>query len=422
MLLPLGCARPGTPSLELHLALQTQRIAVVPAEAPVIDAVELFAKSRPAGAVAGAGLGVVEGLGMLGSSSCHGEVCGAALLLGLAVAVVAGGTVGAITGALAATPHQEAERIEATVERCVHEFPAHLDLARRVVEIARERARGARLELVPGPAATDGGRGQTPLYARGFGRVLEVGVTRIEFGGGGGSDPELALEVEGSVRLVDAGTGEVAYARTFQRTGAPRRFSAWARNGGSEMRRALAEGLAALADDIANALFVQVDLGVASGSWAFPGTRRYGTCWLTPRSPPNDYGFLSQELGYPVVASLQPTFEWDPFPDARQRAQLRRKLGREIGDVHYDLRIWNVRHDERADLVYERRDLSAAAHRLEQPLLPRRRYFWSARACLAVGEATACTPWASSLLPSRGGRTCESPDIPPWNYFRFATR
>jgi hypothetical protein len=422
MLLPAGCAQPRPPPLELHLALQQQSVAVVPAAFPVVDRVELFAKSRPAGALFGAGRGAVEGLGMLAGSSCEGEVCGAALVLALAVAVVAGGTVGAVTGALQATPHEEAERIEATVERSVDEFPAHLDLARRVVEAAAERAPGVRLEPAPAAAEGDAARGYAPLRARGFGRVLEVGVRRIEFGGGRGSDPELALEIEASARLFEAETGAVAYAREFQHTGAARRFSAWTRGGGAEMRRALAQGLAALADDIANAIFVQTDLGISSGSWAFPGTHRYGTCWLTPRSPPNDYGFLSQALEYPVVASLQPTFEWDPFPDARQRAQLRRKIGREIGAVRYELRIWNVRGDERADLVYERRDLPHAAHRLEQPLSPRRRYFWSIRACFTADGAGACTPWASSLLPSRGGRTCESPDIPAWNHFRFATR
>lgn len=421
MLVPAGCAQAPPPSLDLHLALQRRGIAVAAASFPVVDAVELFAKSRAAGALAGAGQGVVAGLAMLGSGSCHGEVCGAVLLLGLAVAVVVGGTVGAVSGALQATTREEAERIEEMLEQSVHELPAHLDLERRVVEAASAQAHGVRLERIPEPGGTDGDAGFAPLRARGFGHVLEVGVRRIEFGGGRGQDPELALEIEAWARLVEAGTGAVAYERVFRRTGVPQRFSAWARDGGREMREALSQGLEVLAGDIVSLLLVQADLGLCSGSWAFPGTRRYGACWLTPRFPPNEYRSSSQELAYPAVASLQPTFEWDPFPDERQRARLRRGGGSGIRDVRYELRLWDVRREDRGDLVYERRGLTAPTHRLEQALRPGRRYFWSVRACFVVEEGIACTPWASSLVPARGGRTCESSGIPPWNHFRFAT-
>jgi hypothetical protein len=416
-----SCASPRMPSLPLHLALHERRIAVVPAAAPVGGSVELFASGRLEGALEGAGAGSLAGLGTLSGSHCSGEICGAALLLSLAVAVVAGTTLGAVTGALRATPQQEAERIEHTVNRCVQELPAHLDLSRRVVETA-QREGDVTLALLPATVAFATAADRAALRAQGFDYVLEIGVRRIEFGGGVGTDPELALALDASARLVETSTGEVAYEREFRRVGVPRRYSAWAAAGAEPMRHALAEALRELADDVANALFAQVDLGIASGTWALPGTHRYGTCWLTPEHPPNEYPFMGRELRWVEVAPVRLTLRWEPFPDERQRAKLERQSERTLGAVRYDLRIWAVRREERGELVYERRDLAAPMHRLEQPLASARRYFWSVRACFALGEATACTPWASSLVPSRGGRTCESPGIPAWNYFRFVTR
>jgi hypothetical protein len=420
LLAPLGCAPPRPPPLALHLALQSRRIAVVPAVHPVVDAVELFAEGRAAGAFQGAGRGAAEGLFALRGGSCQGEVCGAFLVLALATAVVGGAALGAVAGAVAATPEAEARRIEAVVHRCVEELPAHLDLSRRVIEAAGRQG-AASLALVPAAdpaaAAPDAAR----LRAQGFETALEIGVRRIAFVGGEGADPELALELVASARLVDTRTGTVEYARDFERVGAPRRFSAWSAGSAEALRHALFDGLQDLADDVVDVLFVQADLGIASGTWAFPGTRRSGSCWLTPTEPPNEYPFLARELTWIAVGS-QPTLAWEPFPDEGQRAALRKATGHAPRDVRYALRIWSVRDDERGELVYERRDLSDATHRLERPLLPRRRYFWSIRACFGIDAGTACTPWASSLVPSRGGRTCESPEIPPWNYFRFRTR
>jgi hypothetical protein len=419
LLAPVGCASPRPPPLALHLALQSRRIAVVPAVHPVVDAVELFAEGRAAGAFQGAGRGAAQGLLALRGGSCQGEVCGAFLVLALATAVVGGAAVGAVAGAVAATPEAEARRIEAVVHRCVEELPAHLDLSRRVIEAA-DRQGAASLALAPAADPTTAAD-TAWLRAQGFETALEIGVRRIAFVGGEGEDPELALELVASARLVDTRTGTVDYARDFERVGVPRRFSAWSAGSAEALRRALFEGLQDLADEVADVLFVQADLGIASGTWTFPGTRRYGSCWLTPTEPPNEYPFLAHELSWIAVGS-RPTLAWEPFPDEGQRAALRKATGREPRDVRYALRVWSVRGDERGELVYERRDLRAATHRLEQPLLPRRRYFWSIRACFGIDAGTACTPWASSLVPSRGGRTCESPDIPPWNYFRFRTR
>jgi hypothetical protein len=421
-ILAIGACTPSAlPPLELHRALRRERVAVVPSAFPAIDAADLYAKSRAAGALTGAGSGIFEGLGAIGGWSCQGEICGAALLVTLAVVVVAGGTVGAIAGAARATPREESEQIEAVVGQSVHEFPAHLDLASRVVQAVHERVLGVRADLVSRSDRMDPVSDPGRLREQGFGYVLEVGVVRVEFAGGEGRDPELALEIAASARLVGADTGSSVYEREFRQAGPPRRFSDWTRGEGEQMREALSRGLDALAREIADGIFVQADLDISSGTWAFPGSRRYGSCWLTPVNPRNDYGALSRELEYTVVSSLRPSLSWDPFSIEPAPARLKSGSGGGVRDVRYDLRIWQVRAEERGSLVYERLGLPTASHRLEQPLLPQQRYFWSIRACFTIDGANPCTPWASSLVPSLGGRTCESPGIPPWNYFRFAT-
>ena len=156
-------------------------------------------------------------------------------------------------------------------------------------------------------------------------------------------------------------------------------------------------------------------MGIAGNAWvrsllARPGVPR-------KRAAVHEHG-AALDSGSVLASQLR----WEPFPNERQRSKLERKSGgRKLGETRYDLRIWEVREEERGELVYERRGLLEPEHDLEQPLTPAQRFFWSARACFALGEGTACTPWASSLVPARGGRSCESSEIPDSNYFRFVT-
>jgi hypothetical protein len=89
-----------------------------------------------------------------------------------------------------------------------------------------------------------------------------------------------------------------------------------------------------------------------------------------------------------------------------------------IGDVTYDLRIWDesveVRNSVwterwRSRIVYERRGLVAPQHTLEVPLAPGSRYYWSVRARFMVDGRSMATRWAGG----RAGRT---------NYFSATMR
>ena len=70
--------------------------------------------------------------------------------------------------------------------------------------------------LIQGADAAAGPLDAAALRAQGVGSALEIGVQRIEFVGGEGTDPELALELHASARLVDTSTGAVDYERDFR--------------------------------------------------------------------------------------------------------------------------------------------------------------------------------------------------------------
>lgn len=418
LLVQFGCvAKP--PSLELHYQLRNQVVALLPAQLETELVSAPFAGTRTTGALKGAEEGFVGCLEGFAHGSCSGDVCGAVLLVLLAVAVTCS-AIGAVAGAARATPEATARQLTTTVDSAFSGLGAHLDLTRRVLaEISG--IEGVTAELVSGEGTAphdERGRWQT-LAARGFTKALEIGVTRIAFSGGRGSDPELALQMQSVVKVVDLPDGTERYRQVFKYHGPVHRYSRWVQLDGMEMRRAVDVGLETLAGQVTTRLFEQVDLGIPSGTWTLPGSERFSCCWLCPLSPPLDYSFWGKRLNYPQVDSLQPTLSWEALPARAQAGALDQHHGGGLTSVHYELRVWEVRAGQPGPLVYERRALPQPHHRLESPLKPRRDYFWSFRACFDAAQGVTCTPWAWSLAPAGG--SCEEPEIPAQNYYRFRT-
>jgi hypothetical protein len=151
-------------------------------------------------------------------------------------------------------------------------------------------------------------------------------------------------------------------------------------------------------------------------------------------------------LEWMPVSSTRPTLAWEPAPGRHQEY-----LGdkgrpfvsadtKDIQDVRYDLRIWRVREDLAERLVYERRGIDGTAHRLEEPLQPETRYYWSMRARFRLHGKTRVSEWSLSQSPHPWSYPRElryAPkelhrltarelarkigEIPPLNYYRFET-
>jgi hypothetical protein len=100
------------------------------------------------------------------------------------------------------------------------------------------------------------------------------------------------------------------------------------------------------------------------------------------------------KVAFVEVDSLQPTLRWEPFPDADARKDDRDGRLSRIRDVTYDLQILGAEADYPTEVLYARSELPEASHKLETPLLPAGKYFWTIRARFTLDGITRVTPWA----------------------------
>ena len=94
------------------------------------------------------------------------------------------------------------------------------------------------------------------------------------------------------------------------------------------------------------------------------------------------------------VDTLQPTLRWESFPDADARKNDRDGRLNWIHDVRYDLRILGAENDHPTEVIYARSELPEPSHKVETPLLPAAKYFWTVRARFTLDGVTRVTPWA----------------------------
>lgn len=85
------------------------------------------------------------------------------------------------------------------------------------------------------------------------------------------------------------------------------------------------------------------------------------------------------------VDSLQPTLRWESFPRSKDQES---KIGN-VSNVNYQLRI------SAEGFGYTRDDLKEPYHRIETPLAPSKKYFWTVRACFELNGENRCTVWGA---------------------------
>lgn len=145
-------------------------------------------------------------------------------------------------------------------------------------------------------------------------------------------------------------------------------------------------------------------------------------------------------LTWSKVDSLQPTLRWEPFPgsDEPSLGDFRRDVKpfvpvdpSAVRDLTYELRIWRVENGVPREVVYERKGIQASSHRLERPLEPNTKYYWSVRARFEVDGKFRVSEWSMSTHPCIyypdlfhcGNREVARLRgmIPSINYYRFKT-
>jgi len=151
-------------------------------------------------------------------------------------------------------------------------------------------------------------------------------------------------------------------------------------------------------------------LSVAGLTWVVGCTGTVLVSGLRPHYPEPAPKFVE-------VDSLRPMLRWEPFPRPQDREVDKDGNPARIREVTYDLRIWRAELEHPieypAELIYSRRGLPDPEHRVEEPLKPSTKYFWSIRARFELDGQPRVTQWGvmrlAIVLPHPGHYRFKTP-------------
>ena len=435
-------------------------VAIAPAQYVPNSNFVTFAKGKGAGAAKGAGLGAAGGASAAAIAAVAGPYGMVVAALSVLVLIPVDMAVGGVSGTLQAMPADTAKEVDSVINAAVAGLDAQNVLAQQLAAIVGDYP-GIRLAMISaaGPVSAAARPDYAQLRSASVNTVLEIAITEIGFescGPGKGpvvvniyrvstaagceDDPKgrlVDLFLSAQARLVRVADGAELFVRTFRYTSARREIPRWVAKDGrllaEEFELAFRELAERMHDEVL--LVTSIELPVPS-NWGQPGSdsSSAGMCWLAPEYPKaipiawsemlSGIGTLSRPadlcptsaLHFTVIDTLRPTLRWVGFPRDLDRQKLDPAVLRKIGDVRYDLKIWQAEGCERGRLVYERRGLPTPEHAMEVSLAPASRYFWSVRARFAVDGQPMAMRWANFNLMS-----CFPHEVPDWLYHRFVT-
>jgi hypothetical protein len=324
-----------------------------------------------------------------------------------AAGAVIGAVVGGALGTTAAVPKDEAEKIEATIRNHIVEHKIQETFAENVLKTCLILT-SYRFDFLAGQGSTSSDQklDYIQLKGKGFDTALEISAKKVGFEGGEGKNPSIAFFMIVHTRLVRTSDGKEIHSREFHYKSEEHKFDDWANDNARIFREEFYRCYEDLSKRIAEELFLLSDFSIKSGN---------DLCGLRPMYPEIRYNFWKKNIQFVEADSLQPTLRWEPFPKSKDKTE---QLGR-ISDVTYELKIWRVDDNSPVELVYNRKGLQNSSHKIERPLTPLTRYFWSVRAGFKLDGHYRQTRWSFSKKPNHP--PCEYDHIPNDNYFRFYT-
>ena len=400
----VGCA--AVPVADTHRNLLERpgvapAVAVVPARHAPQAVLDTYARGAAEGASKGAAKGTLTGVGLLlqliaaagPAAIVVAPIAGAAL----AGAAVAGLAAGAAAGAAQATPEAQAEAIE----RVANSIAAELGLPDAIAAVVAREAPGLagyRVEVVAGagPAAADEEPGYRELGPRGFGGVIEVAVPALGFTAAAGEDPDLALFVAASARLVDPATGRADRLRGMVYLSPPHKMAAWTGDDAALAQRELRRAVAILGARIVDDLLLQ-----AAPAAGLDVPRLPASCGNAPLQPAARWTSAFFGPARPIVAdvpSTLPLLAWEALPTTPSPWPA--EPWERTRDHRYDLRIFADRGGEPDPPVYERSGLTQPRHQVEVPLAPGTQYAWSVRMRWSFDGHPRASRWSASNTPA----------------------
>jgi hypothetical protein len=381
-----GTLAPQVPAAPEPAALG--KVAVVAGtEAPEIR-FEGFARGKGEGAAAGAGGTFLACAAAMGPGGCSGPFCGAVVVLWLGVCGVAG-VVGGVAGGAAAPGGATVRSAETTLRRLLDAHTLQESLRKGIEDAAR--ARGAPLAA---PAGAD--------------TLLEATLVRVGTQGAGINAP-VEVRIEVRVRLLRAAGGAELYRAQYLHFGERRKLAEWAADGGAPLARALGAGYEALSAQIADGVFLLYPFPDQQAGTSGMLSSAFGLAPLEPRTRGTLTGdrLIGDRFEWTRVDSLQPALRWQAFPRPADLAAAPAEMAR-VADVSYELMIAPEHNLAPAGVVYLRAGLRRPEHRVESPLRPGTRYFWTMRARFTLDGVKRVTGWGATHYMARDGMTAPS--------------
>lgn len=397
------------------------RIAVMPS--PDLPVIELggYLEGKGEGAAAGAATGGLTCLSALGQGGCTGSICGAAMLMMLAVCGITT-IIGGVAGAVTAPDAQVIDTKEQSIRYASYSMAVQKPLRDDMASVALENFADVANISTPGATAS-GPRDYRFLDSLGVETVLETGLSRITIENIaliGNVDPQdtgnLQLFMEGTLRVIRVRDNQLLREQTVRyHAGPPRSLDEWSRDNGRALQQAMQQAYEPIASWLYNKTFMVYPFP-GRGVAGFP-IATFGLAPLEPALSLPPFEPASARKG-PIdyaktVSSRKPLLRWERFPRAADRKADPDTMKR-VRNVSYDLRIGALTKDAVINTVYERQGLPSPEYRIQIALLPATRYFWIVRARFELDGRQWVTEWSS--VWKDGGDHQEPPFPSAWSY------
>lgn len=373
------------------------------------------AKGRLRGALTGAAQGAGS---MAGSGAIYSDPYG--LLLGLILAPVAG-LIGGVAGGVLAEPAVKVEKEEARLRNVLTDLKIQETMRNHFLRVAREKTNSPFVVLEEqGPVTPDEEINYCSLSGNGIDTVLEISVLNFGLKGSMGINPPIEFFMNLRLKLIRTIDGEMVYVTTMRYEGKKLKFADWSANNAQSFREEFNLSYLNLSERIVDKLFFLSDVHLDS----------YEFCGLYLRNPDCKYSFWKKKPRCVEIDSLQPTLQWESFPNLEDKIADKMELISRIRNVSYDLKIWRVENELPVELVYTRQKLTDPTHKIDNPLEPLTTYFWTVRANFKLDGQNRVIKWSYSRLPYFPNKNisdpcisdpCISDYIPISNYCRFVT-
>lgn len=109
--------------------------------------------------------------------------------------------------------------------------------------------------------------------------------------------------------------------------------------------------------------------------------------------PPDDHATVYNTwngIRFVEIDSFRPILQWKPFPAPKDTKA--EELSR-ASNITYELKILRAQDSSQGEVVYTRTGLQEPSHKVERPLKPLTRYFWSVRVRFRLDDEYRESGW-----------------------------